>query len=234
MAESAGSRFAGFPPEAFEFFEGLELENSKRYFTARRATYDGAVRGPLEAMLEELAAPVGGTVKMTRQNRDVRFSADKSPYKTRTYGVIADRQGGTAPLYAQLSRAGLFAGSGYYGLARDQLARFRDAVLDPVPGARLERAVADAHAAGIETWGQTLRTAPRGISREHPRIALLRHTLLIAGATREPKQTGISRQAALDHARRVWSAAAPVADWLDANVGPSEDPPVSRDRGRRS
>jgi hypothetical protein len=123
-------------------------------------------------------------------------------------------------------------GSGYYGLARDQLARFRNAVLDDGTGTQLERIRADIHAAKIETWGRTLRTAPRGISRQHPRIGLLRHTLMIAGSTCEPDRAGISRGAALHHAGRVWRAVAPLADWLDAHVGPSQEPPVARPRGR--
>src|SRR3954454_6901929 len=113
--------FNGFPAQAFDWFTGLEADNSKAWFTAHRATYDSAVTGALEEMLDELADETEGRVKMFRQNRDVRFSADKSPYKTATYGVILDRPDGLAGLYAQLSSRGLFAGTGYYKLARDQL-----------------------------------------------------------------------------------------------------------------
>ena len=86
--------FAGFPPEAFAWFTGLEADNSKRWFDAHRETYDTAVRGQFEAMMDDLADDLGGEVKVFRQNRDLRFSADKSPYKTRTYGVIFDRPAG--------------------------------------------------------------------------------------------------------------------------------------------
>jgi uncharacterized protein (DUF2461 family) len=106
--------FNGFPAEAFAWFAGLQADNSKGYFTANRATYDAAVRGPLEAMLDELAEDEHATVKMFRQHCDIRFSTDKSPYKTTTHGVIRDRPRSSAPLYAQLSATGLFAGTGYY------------------------------------------------------------------------------------------------------------------------
>src|SRR5437773_2653459 len=96
--------FSGFRAAAFTWFAGLEADNSERYFTAHRATYDAAVRGPLEAMLDELAED-DGEVKMFRQHRDIRFSQDKSPYKTTTYGVITNRDRSSAPLYAQLSAA---------------------------------------------------------------------------------------------------------------------------------
>jgi len=162
---------------------------------------------------------------MFRQHRDVRFSADKSPYKTRTYGVIADRPEGLAALYAQISATGLFAGTGYYAPAPDQLARFRDAVADDDTGPALEAAVAAARAAGLEVYGEALRTAPRGFPRDHPRVALLRHRSLIGGKRLEPgRKREITRDAALDHARTTWAACAAMTAWLDEHVGGSEEP----------
>ena len=95
--------FAGFSPEAFAWFAGLERDNTKAYFTATREVYETQVREPLEEMLEELAADFGGHVKMFRQNRDVRFSPDKSPYKTTTYGILYELSVPGQGLYAQLS-----------------------------------------------------------------------------------------------------------------------------------
>jgi uncharacterized protein (TIGR02453 family) len=231
MAETA---FAGFSPAAFRWFDGLEEDNSRVWFAEHRDTYDDDVRGALEAFLEELADELGGEVKLFRQHRDTRFSADKSPYKTTTYGLIVDHPGSLAPLYAQLSAIGLFAGTGYYNLAADQLARFRDAAADDGTGPELERAIADAHAAGVETFGEALKTAPRGYPRDHPRVWLLRHKSLIAGARLAPGRAGagITRVAALDHARATWAACAPLNAWLDANVGGSTLPEQPRYRGR--
>jgi uncharacterized protein (TIGR02453 family) len=222
MADVAAVSFEGFRPEAFSWFAGLEADNSRRYFTAHRDTYDVAVRGALEAMLEELADELGGRVKMFRQNRDVRFSADKSPYKTTTYGLIVDRPDSLAALYAQLSSAGLFAGTGYYALSADQLARMRDAIADDATGPALEEAIATARDAGQETFGEALKTAPRGYARDHPRVHLLRHKSMIAGSRLEPGPAGIARAAALEHARSAWGACAALNGWLDANVGASE------------
>ena len=209
----------GFPPEAFAWFRGLEEDNSRSYFTAHRATYDSAVRGPLEDLLEDLADEYDGRVKMFRQHRDVRFSRDKSPYKTTTYGVIMDRPSSPAPLYAQLSSSGLFAGTGYYMLAPDQLERFRAAVVDDTSGPRLEAVVAAIRAAGIETFGEALKTAPRGYPRDHVRVTLLRHKSLVAGRRLPPAREGISRRAALSHARSTWDACGPLNAWLDEHVG---------------
>ena len=171
-------------------------------------------------------------MKLFRQNRDIRFSADKSPYKTRTYGVIHSRPADAPTLYAQISATGLFAGTGYYWLASDQLERFRAAIADDTTGPQLEQAVASAEGAGVETYGEALKTAPRGYPRDHPRIVLLRHKSLIGGARLAPRARGIARKAALDHVRGTWAACDPVNAWLAANVGPSELPPPEDRFGR--
>jgi len=84
--------FDGFGAEVFEWFTGLERDNSKRYFTATRTRYEREVRGGLEAMLDELCAEFGGVVRVFRQQRDVRFSPDKSPYKLQTYACWRRRR----------------------------------------------------------------------------------------------------------------------------------------------
>ena len=206
--------FDGFSPDSFAWFEGLEADNSRAYFTEHREIYDRAVRGALEALLDELADEFGGRVKLFRQNRDIRFSHDKSPYKTRTYGVIQDRPDSRAALYAQISREGLFAGSGYYMLDPPQLERFRDAVVDERSGPELERAIA-----GIEIFGEALKTAPRGYPRDHPRVRLLRHRSLISGSRLAPRANRIGRDAGLKHVRSTWQACGPMNAWLDAHVG---------------
>jgi uncharacterized protein (DUF2461 family) len=73
--------FHGWPAEALEFFEGLEADNSKVYWQRNRDVYDGMVRTPMEELLKELA-PDWGEGRIFRPYRDIRFSSDKSPYKT--------------------------------------------------------------------------------------------------------------------------------------------------------
>ena len=79
--------FTGFPPEAFAFYEGLEADNSKAYWAAHKAVFDGCGGRAMQELLDELE-PTFGTAKMFRPYRDVRFSKDKSPYKTRQYAVV--------------------------------------------------------------------------------------------------------------------------------------------------
>ena len=96
--------FEGWPEEALEFFEGLEADNSKTYWQRHKATYEKAVLAPMEALLDELR-PEWGDSRIMRPYRDIRFSADKSPYKT----FIAATAG---PGYVHLSSRGLGAGAG--------------------------------------------------------------------------------------------------------------------------
>ena len=92
--------FRGWPNEALDFYEGLEADNSKTYWTAHRSVYDEKVLAPMNALLAELE-PEFGAGKIFRPYRDVRFSADKSPYKT-AIGATLELGG-----YVQLSAKGL-------------------------------------------------------------------------------------------------------------------------------
>jgi uncharacterized protein (TIGR02453 family) len=229
------SAFAGFPAGCFSWFAGLERDNSRAYMTATRETYDRDVRGALEALLDELAPRFGGAVHVFRQHRDVRFSADKSPYKTRTYGVVSGAAGSAAGFYAEVSAAGLFAGTGYHELAGDQLARYRAAVLADATGEPLAGIVHALRDAGLEVFGEALKTAPRGVARDHPRVALLRHRSLFTGRRLAPGPGGIPRAAAVEQVAGTWRAGRDLDAWLDAHVGASRvaDPGAGRGRAGR-
>jgi len=216
--------FRGFPPEGMEFFAKLAANNSREFWLANKATFEAAVRDPLHAFLDEVAGEFG-TFHLFRMNRDVRFSKDKSPYKT-AQGGVTETEGG-ATHYIQLGADGLFVGGGMYHLAKDQLAAFRKAVADDRAGPELERAIASVRKANIEVshgYEQPLATAPKGYPKDHPRIELLRwkgviaHKHLGAPAWLHTKRAGTE-------VVKVWRAAAPLLGWLDTNVGPSTLPP---------
>ena len=120
--------FNGWPEEALEFYEGLAADNSKAYWTAHKAVYEDTVLRPMTELVEELAAEFG-EAKIFRPYRDVRFSADKSPYKTHIGAVL-----GTG--YIQLSAEGLATGDGMYGMSPGQLDRYRRAVVERPAGPR--------------------------------------------------------------------------------------------------
>jgi uncharacterized protein (TIGR02453 family) len=225
------TRFEGFGPKVQRWFNGLEADNSKAYFDATRDFFDQSVRDQMDALLTELGETFGGDVKMFRQNRDIRFSPDKSPYKTNTYGVLHGSGLAAHGLYASISARGLIAGSGYHVMARDQLDRYREAVVDDGSGAELTKLTAEAQEAGVELWGLSLATAPRGYPKDHERIELLRRKSLSLGATRKFAR-GIGRDDGLRFVAETWRAAAPVTGWLDEHVGPTTMPVDRRPRRR--
>ena len=228
---ATATRFTGFAFGVRDWFQGLEADNSKEYFLSHREFFEESVRGQMNALLSELAQTFGGEVKLFRQNRDIRFSPDKSPYKTNTYGLVLGS--GIAPdgLYASISADGLVAGTGYHLMARDQLERYRERVADDRRGPELVNLVAQAEEKGLEIWGERLATAPRGYTTEHPRIELLRRKSLTLGARRE-FDGDIGRADGRRFVTRTWRAAAPVTAWLDENVG-ATTLPADRGRGRR-
>jgi uncharacterized protein (TIGR02453 family) len=223
--------FEGFGPKVQKWFKGLETDNSKAYFDATREFFEESVRGQMDALLTELSETFGGEVKMFRQNRDIRFSPDKSPYKTNTYGILHGSGVAAHGLYASISARGLVAGSGYHVMARDQLDRYREAVADGKPGADLAKRTAEARKAGLELWGDSLATAPRGFPKDHERIELLRRKRLTLGATLKFGR-GIARGEGLRFVTDTWRAAAPVTGWLDERVGPTTLPVDRRPRRR--
>lgn len=226
----AGSKdtegFRGFPGAAVTFFEGLEEDNSKAYWLANKAVYDTSARTPMEAFIASVDKRFQ-PLKIFRPNRDLRFSKDKSPYKT-AIGAVGEGEGGTM-YYVQLSAQGLMAASGYWHLAADQLARYREAVADATTGAEVA-AITDALVRAGYTLGaaDALKTSPRGYPKDHPRIELLRRKGLTAGK-QWPVQRWLHTAKAKDRVEAAWAGAGPLNAWLDRHVGPSELPPYDRE-----
>ncbi len=213
--------FRGWPAEAITFYEGLEADNSRTYWLAHKDIYESAVVAPFHAFSDEVAETFG-PLHLFRPHRDVRFSKDKSPYKT-AQGAVTESEGG-AIYYVSLSASGLFAGSGYYRPAPDQLVRTREAIDDDKSGPALERAVAKARKAGYEIGGDALKTAPKGYAKDHPRIELLRMKGITVGKA-WPLAKWMQTAKAKDRIVDAWRASDEVNDWLATHVGPSTAPP---------
>lgn len=196
--------FTGFSDEAFAFYEGLQGDNSKAYWTRHKATYEQAVRAPMEALFAELE-PEFGTAKLFRPYRDVRFSKDKSPYKTHQGGHV----GG---YYAQVDADGLMVAGGMYAPDAEQLARYRAAVDADGPGKALAEIVADLCAAGFEIAGDRLKTRPRGTPADHPRLDLLRHRSLYAHRGWPPDDWTRTSEV-VDRVREAWRRLGPLVAW---------------------
>ncbi|MEV0586231.1 DUF2461 domain-containing protein [Nonomuraea sp. NPDC050310] len=210
--------FTGFPDEAFLFYEGLEADNSKTYFTRNKHLYEEAVKAPMLALTEELAAEFG-TAHLFRPYRDVRFAKDKSPYKDHQ-GAFIDLQPSIG-LYVEISARGLYTAGGCYSTASDQVARFRAAIDNELTGVPLEKLVEELRGEGYAISGERLKTKPRGFDESHPRIDLLRHKSLYAGSRFEPEPWVHTAEVA-ERVRETWRAYGPLVDWLAAHVRGSE------------
>jgi uncharacterized protein (TIGR02453 family) len=199
--------FGGWPAEALEFYEGLEADNSKAYWTSHKAVYQESVLRPMEELVERLA-PEFGEPKIFRPYRDIRFSHDKTPYKTHIGATI----GGTC--YVQLSADGLGAGAGMWHMEPDRLARYRAAVAADGSGAKLGEIVENLEKADVEIHGHdALKSAPRGYSADHPRIGLLRYKGLTSWQGWPPEPWLHTAEAA-DHVVAFLRATADLCSWL--------------------
>lgn len=205
--------FNGWPEDAIDFYLGLEADNSKAYWTDHKEVFETSVKAPMQSLVDELG---GG--KLFRPYRDVRFSKDKSPYKTWMAAHL--EHGG----YVSFSSEGLGVGLGYHEMAPDQLERFRAAVDDATSGRKLERLADALRAKDIEVGGhEQLKTAPRGYPKDHPRIDYLRMKGLTAWRQWAPA-AWMGTPKAKDRIVQFLKDAKPLNTWLAGNVGPSTLP----------
>ncbi|TQL54894.1 DUF2461 domain-containing protein [Subtercola boreus] len=206
--------FTGFGSDASNFFQALAKDNSREFFQAHRQQYDDAVRQPLEDLLGE-AEKIYGPGRVMRPNRDVRFSRDKSPYKTNA-SMWAGSVGG---VYLSLNARHLEVGGGIYEPSRDQLARARTAI-DSVPTAasRLTEIIDALVSSGFEMAGPSLKTAPRGYDRDHPNIELLRLKHYAALTT-------LPVSALPKRILGAWEAVEALIEWGDTHVGAAQSWP---------
>jgi len=204
------NRFAGWTGDFLGFFLGLRANNSKAYFEAHRRQYEEEVKGPMVALLADLE-PEFGPARLARPNRDIRFSADKSPYKTNIY---ADAQRGG---YVALDASGLVAAGGRYMMDAQQLARFREAILAEGSGRRLVAIVAGLRDRNYEVGGQELKRVPPPHSRDHPRGDLLRHKRLIYWQRWEIGPW-IATVEARERVAQAWRDGAELNAWLATHL----------------
>jgi uncharacterized protein (TIGR02453 family) len=164
-----------------------------------------------------------GPFHLYRPYNDMRFARGRPPYKTHLGAYTQERHG--AGYYVQLSGEGMMAAAGYYGMAKDQLERFRAAVDDPALGDEVAGLTAELTGAGFELGAmETLKTAPRGFPKDHPRIDLLRRKGLMTWRS-WPAARWMHGPQVVDRVRGVFEAAAPLCAWLDHHIGPSLEPP---------
>jgi uncharacterized protein (TIGR02453 family) len=205
-----GDTFTGWKGDFQGFFLGLQADNSKAYWEAHRRTYEEAVKGPMVALLADLE-PEFGPARLARPYRDIRFSADKSPYKTNIY---ADASGGG---YVALDANGLVAAGGRYMVDASQLARLREAIAADGTGEELAAIVGRLRDRGYDIGGQELKRVPPAFARDHPRADLLRHKRLIYWR-RWDVGPWIATPEARERVARAWRDGRELDEWMSRHV----------------
>lgn len=206
--------FTGFPEAALDFYDDLEVDNSKVFWEAHKTVYQDSVRAPMVALTAALE-PKFGAAKVFRPFRDVRFAKDKTPYKTHQGAFVG--AGPACGWYVEIAARGFRTGAGFYDASAANLARIRASMVDDTAGKLLQRMLKKFARAGFEVGGDRLKTAPRGFDADHPRIELLRHRSLVV--TRDYGFEPIIHTPELvDAVRADWTATKPLVEWLAARL----------------
>jgi len=209
------AEFTGFPVEALNFYDDLEMDNTKSFWAAHKAVYETAVQGPMTALLQSLE-PEFGPGKVFRPYRDVRFAKDKTPFKDHQGGFVA--AGSTTGWYVEVGAPGVRVGAGFYDAGSERLASIRSAIADQRTGSELVRILAALRDEGWTVGGETLKTSPRGYAADHPRIELLRHKSMTVGRSYGFDEM-IHTPQLLARVRTDWEAARPFVQWLRIHSG---------------
>ncbi|WP_028659830.1 DUF2461 domain-containing protein [Nocardioides insulae] len=201
--------FTGFPVAALDFYDDLEVDNTKAFWAAHKHVYEESVRAPMVELTDALAAEFG-TAKVFRPYRDVRFAKDKTPYKTHQGAFV--RVAEATGYYVDVSPRGVRLGGGFYHAPPARLAAYRAAAAHDTYGAELERLLDRLRRAGFDIGGDRLKTKPRGYDADHPRLDLLRHRSLTAGRDLgfEPV---IHTAELVEVVRADWRRLTPLVDW---------------------
>lgn len=205
-------QFSGWKGDFRGFFYGLRLNNNKAYFEAHRKQYEAEVKAPMLALLADLEPEFGPARRVSRPNRDIRFSADKSPYKLNIYADV--ERGG----YVALDAEGLVAAGGLYMVDAERLKRMREAIAADRSGKEVAAIVAGLRSKGYEVEGQELKRVPSPYPQDHPRAELLRHKRLIY-FKRWPVEPWIATARARDRVAQAWRDGSDLNAWLERYVG---------------
>jgi uncharacterized protein (TIGR02453 family) len=226
-----------FTPASLTFLRGLARNNARPWFEAHRREYEAFVLGPLRDFVDEMdvrfariAPEIVGDRKRSifRIYRDVRFSEDKSPYKTNagcwfyhrdgSHKVGQESHGGGAGFYFQLQPGNCFSGGGIWMPPKDGLARIRDAIAErPAAFAKTVAARAVARRFGGLDSDAMLKKTPRGYAPDHPAAEWLRYKSFTLGRAYTDAQVVGPRLPQLledDFARML-----PLVRWLNAALG---------------
>jgi len=202
--------FHGFPVAALDFYDDLEVDNTKSFWEAHKEVYLESVRAPMVALTDALGQEFGAA-KVFRPYRDVRFAKDKTPYKTHQGAFVG--VGPATGWYVEVAAPGVRVGGGIYEASGARLARLREAMAEDRAGAVLQRILGDLERGGFEVAGERLKTAPRGYEKDHPRIGLLKMKTVL-GMRSYGFEPFVHTADLLDRVREDWRRLRPLVTWV--------------------
>jgi len=202
--------FTGFPVAALDFYDDLEVDNTKSFWEANKHVYQESVRAPMVALTDALAQEFG-PAKVFRPYRDVRFAKDKTPYKTHQGAFVG--VGPATGWYVEVAAPGVRVGGGIYEASGARLAALREAMADERTGRVLQRILRDLERGGFEVAGERLKTVPRGYDKDHPRIELLKMKTVL-GMRSYGFEPFVHTADLLDRVRDDWRRLRPLVTWL--------------------
>lgn len=226
-----------FTPAALTFLRQLKRNNRREWFTERKDIYDRDILTPMRAFVEEmdvrlatLAPEIGGTPKRSifRIHRDVRFSKDKSPYKTNVgcwftalaagHGVGTETHGAGAGFYFHLEPGNCFVAGGIWMPPRESLLRIREAISEQ-PGAlrKLVSAAAFKKRFGALDPEARLVRVPRPWTEDHPDADLLKFKSFTASGPLG--DTAVTDPGLPKHVEKDFAILLPMVRWLNLALG---------------
>jgi uncharacterized protein (TIGR02453 family) len=223
-----------FTRNAMGFLKGIKKNNTKTWFEAHRADFEAHVREPMRELIGEmdtrfrkLAPEIGGDPKrsMFRINRDIRFSRDKSPYKTHaacwfhhnraSKQVGSEANEGSAGFYFHLEPGASMVGAGLWMPPSNQIKRLRKAIDEDPAG--FGRVVQRLRRFGGLDDEHMLKRMPRGYEETNPAAKWLRYQSFTSGRRLTDAQVTSPRLGAvLD---KEFAGLLPLVRWLNAALG---------------
>jgi len=231
--------FAGFPDEGLAFLAELTDNNNREWFEAHKDTYRNSLMTPAQALVAALGqhlqmilpgiqydTRLNGSGSFMRIYRDIRFSKDKTPYKTHVSMVFWEgkrKKTENPGFYFRVSAGGASMGAGLHMFPKPMLTSYRDAVADEQMGAELVALRTEIESTGESTvGGEHYRRVPRGYDPDHPRADLLRHNgLFVMSPPIGPEQ--VQAPELVDICFDWCAKIAPLHRWL-VNLAQSAGP----------
>ncbi|MBL6657098.1 MAG: DUF2461 domain-containing protein [Flavobacteriales bacterium] len=213
-------------PDIFSFFRQLEQNNNREWFEAHKAEFKA-----LEATVKQFGVALEEKLnkhdsidrfKVFRIYRDVRFSKDKTPYKTH-FGMAWQRskpelRGG---YYLHLKPNDIFLACGFWDPNPDDLKRIRQELA--VDGDEYRNIINDPNFKSVwgELQGDAVKTTPKGFAKDHPNIDLLRHKQHIF--MKRYTEKDVSSPNFIDQIDSALQAVRPFVDFMSAVLTTNAD-----------